>query len=254
MRNSYVVLAVLGVLATGCGDDDGDDVVTYGDVTVDLDLAETGTRATETLIGNLAADAFLASVEAQGVDAAFIGGGGLRCPEELDAVQCEGYVVEAGPVTSADLEIVLPFDNDIVIKEITGAALRSTLERSVSVIPSERKGWFLHPSSTLRYAADCALPAQVVNSDGTVIETEGSRVTSVTVNGAAIEDTATYTVATTAFVAAGGDGHVELGAATPTTDAGITEREAVGGYIMDNTPVTPALDGRIELTSACDVP
>jgi 5'-nucleotidase len=236
---------------SGCDGDD--DVITYGEVTVDLDLAETGTRATETLIGNLAADAFFAAVESDGVDLAFIGGGGLRCPEELDAVQCEGYLIPAGPVTSAHLEIVMPFDNELVIKDITGAALLSTLERSVSVIPSERKGWFLHPSQSLRYAADCSLPAQVVDAEGATIVTKGSRITSVSIDGEALDEAETYTVATTAFVGAGGDGHVMLGDATGTIMTGSTEREAIADYMMANTPVTPVLDGRIELTSACDV-
>ena len=245
--------ALAFAFAFGCSDG-GEDVITYGDVTVDLDLAETGTRARETLIGDLAADSFYTALAAQGVQATFIGGGGLRCPEELDAVQCDGYVIPAGPVTSADLEIVLPFDNELVIKELTGAELRSTLERSVSVIPSERKGWFLHPSASLRYAADCNLPAQTVHADGSELVSAGSRVTSVTVNGAAPDDAATYTIATTALVAAGGDGHVQLGEAAPTTATGVHERKAVGDYITANTPVTPVLDGRIELTAACDVP
>lgn len=243
----------LAALLIGCGDDGGE-VITYGETTVELDLAETGTRATETLIGNLAADAFMAALDGQSVDLAFIGGGGLRCPDELDAVQCEGFAIPAGPVTSAHLEIIMPFDNELVIKEVSGAALRSTLERSVSVIPSERKGWFLHPSASLRYAADCAQTAQVVNADGTVIETEGSRVTAVTVAGTAIGDADTYRIATTAFVAAGGDGHVQLGEASPTTATGVNERQAVADFIMANTPVTPVLDGRIALTAACDVP
>jgi len=242
-----------GLALAACGDDGGPDIVTYGDVTVDLDLAETGTRASEALIGDLVADSFFASLEGDGIDAALVGGGGLRCPEEFDAVQCEGYVIPAGPVTSADLEIVLPFDNELVIKQVTGADLRSTLERSVSVIPSERKGWFLHPSQNLRYAADCSQPAQVVNSDGTAIESEGSRVTSVEIGGTPIDDAATYTIATTAFVAAGGDGHVKLGESGDPTMTGVHERQAVGDYIMANTPVTPVLDGRISLTSECDV-
>ena len=253
MLRIRLVLGVVGMLAIGCGDDDGTDVVTYGDVGVDLDLAETGTRATETLIGNLAADSFLAALQADDVQITIIGGGGLRCPEELDAVQCEGYVIEAGPVTSADLEIVLPFDNELVIKDITGAALLSTLERSVSVIPSERKGWFLHPSETLRYEADCALTAQIVDAEGATIETEGTRVTNVTIAGVALDTGASYKIATTAFVAAGGDGHVLLGEASPTTMTGVTERQAIAEYIMTNSPVTPTLDGRIGLTSACDV-
>lgn len=252
MRRLCTAVVVALALAPACGDD-GNEVIVYGEVTVDLDLAETGTRATETLIGDMVADAFFAALAAEEIDVAFIGGGGLRCPEELDAVQCEGYVIPAGELTSAHLEIVLPFDNELVIKEITGATLRSTLERSVSVIPSERKGWFLHPSESLRYAADCALPAQLVNSDGTAIESEGSRVTSVTVGGVDISDTATYRVATTAFVAAGSDGHVLLGQATPPTSTGVSERQAVADYVTANSPVTPVLDGRIELTAACAV-
>ena len=251
MRRISVALAIALATASGCGDDGGE-VIEYGLITVDLDLAETGTRATETLIGNLAADAFFAALSDQDVDLAFIGGGGLRCPEELDAVQCAGYVIPAGQLTSAHLEIVLPFENELVTKEISGAVLRSTLERSVSVIPSERKGWFLHPSQSLRYQADCALTAQLVNSDGTEIVTEGARVTAVTIGGVAIDDGATYKIATTAFVAAGSDGHLLLGEATPTT-TGITEHQAIADYVTANSPVTPALDGRIELTSACDV-
>jgi 5'-nucleotidase len=249
------VCALGAVFLFGACGGGGDDVVTYGDTTVPLDLAETGTRATETLIGNLVADAFFAAITDGGedIDFAFVGGGGLRCPEELDAVQCAGYVIEPGPVTSADLAIILPFENELVVKEISGAALRSTLERSVSVIPSERKGWFLHPSAELRYSADCALTAQLVNAEGTVIETEGTRITGVEVGGVVLEDATMYRVGTTAFVASGGDGHVQLGAATPTTMTGINERDAVGDYIMANTPVTPVLDGRIELTAACDV-
>jgi len=252
MRKLCIVI-VLALAATAACSDDGDDVVEYGEITVGLDLAETGTRATETLIGNLAADAFFAALASEDVDLAFIGGGGLRCPEELDAVQCDGYVIPAGQLTSEHLEIVMPFDNELVIKELSGAALRSTLERSVSVIPSERKGWFLHPSQSLRYAADCALPAQQVDSEGTTIESEGSRVTAVTIDGVDLADATTYRIATTAFVGAGSDGHVQLGEATPTTSTGINERQAIVDYVAANSPVTPVLDGRIELTAACAV-
>ncbi len=252
MHKLAIAIGLALATAVGCGDDGGQ-VIEYGEITVDLDLAETGTRATETLIGDLVADSFFAALESEGIDLAFVGGGGLRCPEEYDAVQCEGYVIPAGMLTSAELEIVMPFDNRLVIKEISGATLRSTLERSVSVIPSERKGWFLHPSQSLRYQADCSLPAQQVNSDGTEIMSEGSRIAGVTVDGVAIEDSATYEIATTEFVAAGSDGHVLLGEATPTTQTGVTERQAVADYVTANSPVTPVLDGRIELTAACDV-
>lgn len=250
-----LAIVIVGLLwASGCDDGNSDPPpVDLGEVTVDMGLEETGTRATETLIGNLVADAFFDAVAGDGVDFAVVGGGGLRCPEELDAVQCEGFEIPAGTVNTAQLEIVLPFDNELVIKELTGAALISTLERSVSVIPSERKGQFLHPSAQLRYAADCALPAQTINADGTVIESEGTRVTTVTVGGVAIEMDTTYTVATTAFVGAGSDGHVQLGESTLISSTGLTEQAVVGDFIAANSPVTPVLDGRIELSSACDV-
>lgn len=252
MGRQFTAVVLFLSLTSGCGGD-GDDIAEYGEVTVDLDLAETGTRAKETLIGDLAADSFVFALQGEEIDLAFIGGGGLRCPEELDAVQCQGYVIPAGPLTSEHLEIVLPFDNELVIKEVSGAVLRSTLERSVSVIPSERKGWFLHPSQSLRYAADCALPAQQVDSEGTTIVTEGSRVTAVTVGGVEISDADTYRIATTAFVAAGSDGHVLLGEVAPTTGTGVSERQAVADYVTANSPLTPVLDGRIELTAACAV-
>jgi 5'-nucleotidase/UDP-sugar diphosphatase len=242
-------LIAAGVIA-GCADDSGPDADVVGETTVGLDLAEIGTRAKETLIGNLMADALLQETSADGAQIALVNGGSLRCPSELDAVQCQGYVIEPGPITQADVDTVLPFKTQLVIKDVTGAVLRSTLERGVSTIPSERKGWFLHVAG-LRYAADCALPAQQIDAEGTAIISEGSRVTSVMVGGAALDDAATYRVGLNAFVAAGTDGHVLLGQTPVAMELPDNEQDALLAFLADHSPVTPAIEGRITLTAAC---
>jgi 5'-nucleotidase / UDP-sugar diphosphatase len=236
-------------LAYGCGGDDPADKV-VGETAVVLDLVETGTRGRETAIGNLTADALLEATASHGAQLAIVNGGSLRCPAEFDAVQCQGYAIEPGPITQADLDIVLTFKTQLVVKDISGAVLRSTLERSVATIPSELKGWFLHVAG-IRYAADCANQAQQIDAEGTTLISEGSRVTSVTVGGAPLDDAATYRVGLNAFVAAGNDGHVLLGQAATAEALTENEQDAMIAFLGAHSPVSPAVEGRIQLTPAC---
>jgi 2',3'-cyclic-nucleotide 2'-phosphodiesterase (5'-nucleotidase family) len=239
----------IAALTFGCGGDDpGAKVV--GETAVVLDLVETGTRGRETPIGNLAADSVLEVTASHGATIAIVNGGSLRCPAEFDAVQCAGYAIQPGPITQADLDVVLTFKTQLVVKDISGATLRSTLERSVATIPSELKGWFLHVAG-LSYAADCTNPAQQIDAEGTTLISEGSRITSVTIGGAPLDDTATYRIGLNAFVAAGNDGHVLLGQAPIAESLSENEQDAAIAFLGAHSPVSPAVEGRIDLTATC---
>jgi 5'-nucleotidase / UDP-sugar diphosphatase len=224
-----------------------------GTTTVDLELTERLTRNQEAPIGNLAADAALDLLKDLGVQVAFINGGSLRCPSEFDAVQCAGWKIDAGPITQEHLDTVVPFNGEFVIKTISGADLKSTLERSVATIPSTRKGWFLHPAGQT-YSADCSRAAQQISSTTPkTIISEGSRITAITVNGVPYSDTASYVVAAPAFTSAGSDGHVQMGLATPTS-TGLKEHDAWKAYLEKKKTVSPAVEGRITLTASCVSP
>src|SRR5699024_891763 len=56
---------------------------------------------------------------------AFQNGGGIRAP------------IDAGPITVGDVINVLPFGNDPVIAEVTGAEIEDILEHSVRDVPEE---------------------------------------------------------------------------------------------------------------------
>ena len=74
--------------------------------------------------------------EAGAADIALTNGGGIRAS------------VKAGPITVGDVFTVLPFDNTLVVMEVTGADIKAALERSVSEYPNQL-GAFLQVSGLL---------------------------------------------------------------------------------------------------------
>ena len=145
-------------------------------------LEETGSTERETPLGNLVADAFRQAV---GADAALVPGSSLRAP------------LPAGPLARRHAMAVLPFGNTVVAVEMRGAALRAALERGLSSV-GRRSGSLLQVSG-LALEADLSAPA-------------GRRVLAVRVGDAPLRDDATYRVAVSSYLAAGGDGHAEVAA------------------------------------------
>ena len=74
------------------------------------------------------------------------------------------------------------------------------------------------------------------------------RLVSVTLpDGSAIRDTAMYSIVVNDFMAAGGDGLVELARGRNTEDTGVLLRDVISDYIRKNPQVTPILDGRVTI-------
>ena len=87
-------------------------------------------RIQETNLGDLCADAFS---EVMGADIGYVNGGGLRAP------------IAKGDVTFNDMLSVFPFNNQVVLAEVKGQALRDFLELAVKYWPTE-SGAFPHLS------------------------------------------------------------------------------------------------------------
>lgn len=127
--------------------------------------------ARSTPVGNLVADAFRAAAQA---DLGFTNKGGLRTH------------LAAGPLTRRQLYELLPFDNTLVSLSLTGAQLRAILRGSLG------KG---------------RRPLEIGGGSYRYTEQDGERVLlDVLVGGAPLDDQRRYRVATSSFLARGGDG------------------------------------------------
>jgi 5'-nucleotidase len=193
-------------------------------------------RTCESLVGNLVTDAMRTTY---GSDFALTNSGGLRaeltCPAAGNSV-CPAAAQPPFVITAGQVLTVLPFGNLSVTVPLSGAELKSFLERGVSAMPAV-DGRFAQVSG-LCFTYDIAAPV-------------GSRVTSVirqgtggSCSGAPVDlgAGATYAIATNDFTASGGDGYpIVIGRAVTRN---VMEAD-VRSYVASTSPVTPTLQGRI---------
>ena len=154
--------------------------VVVGKTSTGLDTRRAMVRTQEAAFANLIADAMRESV---GADVALTNGGGIR----------GDTLYEAGTeITRKTVLTELPFGNVTVKLEIPGQVLLAALESGVSKIENVR-GQFPHVSG-MTYVFDPTLPP-------------GSRIIAVQVGNQPLDPTATYTLATNDYIAAGGDNY-----------------------------------------------
>ncbi|MEZ4237346.1 MAG: bifunctional UDP-sugar hydrolase/5'-nucleotidase [Myxococcota bacterium] len=146
----------------------------------------TRSRQGESELGSWMADAMLASVE--GAEVALQNSGGIRAD------------LPEGAVRRESLQRVMPFDNRIVVLELTGAELR----RALRIGTSGAHGVLQIAGAS--YAYDPARAGGTdLDGDGVVSEWEQDKLCSVTVGGKPLDDARTYKVVTSDFLQSGGD-------------------------------------------------
>ena len=101
-------------------------------------------RNTETNLGDLCADAFRYSVNA---DIGYVNGGGIRSD------------IKSGDVTFNNLLNVLPFNNTIVLAEVDGQTIKDMMEMAVMAWPAE-DGCFPHLSG-IKFSVNTSIPSSV---------------------------------------------------------------------------------------------
>ncbi len=175
---------------------------------------ETLTRSgrLESLMGNLVADAMREQLDG---DFAFTNKGGIRAE------------ISAGPITPRDIFGVIPFENQLVLVNVTGDFLMELLENKM-----QRPGSGLYISG-----------GRVVIDPEAV---QGQRVVEFEVGGKPIDPAQTYRIVTTDYLLQGNSG-MGLLLNVPesnTTYTGTLMRGAVEEYIARNSPLKPKLDGR----------
>ena len=200
-------------------------------------------RLCESLIGDVAADALRTTYS---TDFAITNSGGLRadltCPNpDVAGDFCPPFTPPPYPITRGSVLGVLPFGNLVFTVSINGAELKTFLENGVSAMPAANGK--VPQVSGLCFTYDISAPA-------------GSRVTGAvrqapdgSCTGAPVDLTAasTYTIAENDFMATGGDGYPVV------YSRGTTQNlmdQVVADYITANTPISPALQGRIVCTTS----
>ena len=102
-------------------------------------------RKAETNLGNLCADAFRYMMNA---DIGYMNGGGIRAD------------IPAGDITFNQLLNLLPFNNTVVVSEISGQTIKDMLEMTLMSWPNE-SGAFPHISG-ITFSVNTAIPSSVV--------------------------------------------------------------------------------------------
>mgnify|MGYP001823750129 CR=1 FL=1 len=172
-------------------------------------------RSGEFALGNLVVDAMLASWMGEGhlADVAMHNNGGIRA----DLLK--------GPITFGQLYAVLPFDNQLVALDLTGAQVLRILEHSVA----ERAGNMQVAGMAFRFSMS---------------EPVGQRVLEATVGGRPLDPERNYRVVTIDYLASGGDGQEAFLDGTNVA-YGDGEVWAVADYVRKHSPVDAKVEGRI---------
>eukprot|EP01053_Blabericola_migrator_P009536 Blabericola_migrator_1__9535@NODE_518_length_7920_cov_188_180568_g396_i0_p1_GENE_NODE_518_length_7920_cov_188_180568_g396_i0NODE_518_length_7920_cov_188_180568_g396_i0_p1_ORF_typecomplete_len805_score119_095_nucleotid_C/PF02872_18/2_6e325_nucleotid_C/PF02872_18/8_4e02Metallophos/PF00149_28/2_9e05Metallophos/PF00149_28/9_8e03Metallophos_2/PF12850_7/0_0045_NODE_518_length_7920_cov_188_180568_g396_i045997013 len=170
-------------------------------------------RDKETPLCNTVADAMLESLEAEGwdIDLALQNPGGVR----------SSLIPTDGLVTVRDIATVLSFANPIVIVPIKGSLIHQLLEEQW-----QEDGVVLHIcfSSNLNYWYDSSKPRQ-------------QRVNDIHIDGDLIDNDRVYRLATTSFIASGGDRFSVI--SHQTTKTGLTDESALTRYIQRRPILLP---------------
>ena len=188
------------------------------ELTIDLGLE--GSRRRETALGNVVADAYRLSLEA---DVGLMNGGGLRA----------GLV--AGQLTFGQVMAVVPFGNRICLVRISGSELTAALEHGLSAV-ERSAGAFLQVSG-MEYEFDWSRPP-------------GSRLEVARVGGSVVAPERRYLVALPNHLLLGGDGFGTFGAAEVVVGpaAAAVDAEVLAAYLQGLAAagsLAPGTEGRI---------
>ncbi|MBB1510727.1 bifunctional UDP-sugar hydrolase/5'-nucleotidase [Tessaracoccus sp. MC1756] len=200
--------------------EEGQQVIGFADEAISTPTGNADKRDTESPMNNLVAQMFFEVLGDADADN-FIGiqnPGGTR-----DSFN-------AGDITYREAALTLPFANSLFTTQITGAQFKTVLEQqwqrnTAGEVPS-RPFLQLGLSDNVSYTYDESLP-------------EGDRITSISINGQAIDMDKLYTAGGASFLIAGGDNFRELGEGINTADTGWADLEAWVTWVGTHESLSP---------------
>jgi 5'-nucleotidase len=199
---------------------------------ITTDITRTANAAQESALGDVIADAQLASTSPTdfgGAVVAFMNPGGIRA----DFVYANSDAGEAaGQVTYNEVFTVQPFNNVMNVKTMTGDMIYRLLEQQFNN-PSAGALKFLQVSNGFTYTWSASSVPHIVDH-------------SVKINGVEISPTASYRVAMNNFLAGGGDGFFAFNEGTDPL-GGEIDIDALVNYFLAHSPIAPGPQNRITL-------
>ncbi|KXZ45159.1 hypothetical protein GPECTOR_57g449 [Gonium pectorale] len=183
-------------------------------------------RLQEAPLGNLVCDALMAYVKesSHAADFCLLNGGMFTAP------------LPKGAVTKGDITKALGRGNTLVVKQVTGLALKTALETGLlaDFAAGETRGAFPQIAG-FRFAFDPAAHRHARLTRLEVRRADGSF--------APVEMCATYTLVTNDYLARGGDSYTSFKAAKTLADGGTLVTLAVEQFLAAKPPVATAYDG-----------
>ena len=198
-------------------------------------------RLCESKVGNVTTDSMRTEY---GTDFAITNSGGLRAALTCPAAGSAGFCPSGGstppfPITRGSVLGVLPFGNVVSTTSVNGAELKAFLENGVSAMPGANGRFPQVSGICFTYNIENALGSRVT---GAVRQAADGSCTGPAVSFGA---GTTYTLAINDFMAAGGDGYPNVSARATTREL---MDEVLANYVTANTPISPAIQGRIVCT------
>jgi 5'-nucleotidase len=194
-------------------------------------MPRTEDRGSESALGDLVGNALRDGIPTDmgEADLGIVNPGGLRADLFYAGNTAQNPANTDGVITYSEANGVLPFVNNIWLIDLTGAQLKAVLEQQWQTNPGgptpARPFLALGLSDNVKTTLDATKP-------------EGSRVTSVTIDGVALDPAATYTVSTFSFLGTGGDNFRAFrdGVAR---DTGLVDRDLWISYLQSHAMVAP---------------
>jgi len=177
----------------------------------------TRSREGESSMGNLVVDAMREAVRA---DVAFSNYGGIRAD------------LQSGPITPRDIFRVMPFENRIVVVNVTGNFIKELIEDKVS---GSGRGMLI---SGCRVVIDKTKP-------------DREKVVELKIGGQTFIPSKIYKLAVTDYLLEGNSGFVRL-TTIPSSQinyTGIMVRQAIINYISKHSPLKPTIDWRWKIVN-----
>ena len=181
-------------------------------------------RTKESALGDLVGNALRDGVPADLTqpDIGITNPGGIRADLLFKGDTSSNPANTDGVVTFAEANDVLPFANNISLVTLTGASLKKLFEQQFI---AARGTLHLGVSDNVKTTIDASKP-------------EGSKITSLRIDGKLVDPAARYTVSTPSFLAAGGDQFTAFNEGT-TKDTGLLDRDLWINYLKANKPLAP---------------
>ncbi len=221
-----------------------------GYTAVNLDARKNLVRSQEMPLGDLISDAWMAWFPH--ADIAVNNGGGIRGDR----------IYPKGPISYLTLKTILPFGGTIVLINMTGTEIKQMLEVSAAALDQEetgvQEGGFLQVGG-IKFKIDRKAQPFAATYDGRNLKkliSPGQRISEIFVkrNGTwePLNSKKSYEVILPSWTAGCGDGYY-LFAEMPAVrkyDTTVKDLDPLAAYIKKNSPVSPKVEGRIEVINS----